>query len=267
MPAIHPRNVTFLELRDSVLCSECELISYNNTDHCLACGSRAVLSLSRVLGGSLREEPTARIVVEEPLAPVIEMPPRRSGSIVRPLLQPASAEEGGKFPLAVACPGTPRGETAAVSRAHFAMRVVVERAYRLSHSGGAAIAATRDGRMVCEARIGATAPPLGAEVRSGISAMSVRGGCTLRCDVASDDPRVDAASCRALGVNSMVAAPIGDADQVFGLITVLSPQPYAFDDRSVAVVQWLAGLLSVVFTSAPEPFFVQDSTTRCQMPS
>ncbi len=97
--------------------------------------------------------------------------------------------------------------------------------------------------------------------------MSMRGGRTLRCDVASDDPRVDAASCRALAVNSIVAAPIGNLDRVFGLITVLSPQPYAFDDRSVAVVQWLAGRLSVVFTSAPEPFFLQDSTTRCQMPS
>ena len=56
----HARDVVFLELRDTVFCTVCELISYNNSPRCLSCGSLAVLSLSRVLGGSLRGEECAR---------------------------------------------------------------------------------------------------------------------------------------------------------------------------------------------------------------
>ena len=115
---------------------------------------------------------------------------------------------------------------------------------------GAAIAASRDGHMVCEARMGVLAPSLGAMVSGGISALSARTGRTLRCDLADDDGRVDALACRNLGVKSVVAAPVTNLDRVLGLVTVLSPKPYAFDDRDVAVVQWLAGLMSVVFTSA-----------------
>jgi anaerobic ribonucleoside-triphosphate reductase len=44
------QDISFLSLQTAVFCVECELISKNNTPYCMACGSRAVLSLSRVLG-------------------------------------------------------------------------------------------------------------------------------------------------------------------------------------------------------------------------
>ena len=47
-------DVNFLSLQSAIFCVQCELLSENNTPQCLACGSGAVLSLSRVLGGSLR---------------------------------------------------------------------------------------------------------------------------------------------------------------------------------------------------------------------
>jgi hypothetical protein len=46
-------DVSFVSLQRAVFCVQCELLSYNNTPRCLACGSVAVLSLLRVLGGSL----------------------------------------------------------------------------------------------------------------------------------------------------------------------------------------------------------------------
>ncbi len=251
MPAIKPRDVTFLELRDSMLCSECELISYNNTAQCLACGSRAVLSLARVLGGTLRNQQKVRMVAEEPLATVIEMPPRPAPPVVRapmPLVAAMAAEASG------------------VTAVHSAMKMVVERGYRLTRHGGAAIAAERRGHLICEARVGALAPSLGAEVRTGLSALSVRSRTTLRCDVASDDPRVDRDGCQALGVNAAVAAPITNLQRVLGVLTVVSPQPYAFDDRAVAVVQWLAGVMGVVFTSAgARSSVLAHSTTRGEL--
>src|SRR5450759_964508 len=35
------RDVVFLGLRDTVICTECELISYNRSSRCLACGRLA----------------------------------------------------------------------------------------------------------------------------------------------------------------------------------------------------------------------------------
>jgi GAF domain len=247
MPAIKPRDVNFLGLRDSILCSECELISYNNTSRCLACGSTAVLSLARVLGGSLHGEQCARIVTCKSQRKVVEFPS------VPPQVSATAA-------------GRRAAEVAGSTPAHRAMKLVVERGYGLSRSGGIAVATNHRGRMVCEARLGTLAPPLGAEVRSGISALSLQSRRTLRCDVAADDKRVDTANCRALGISSIVAAPITNLDRAFGLLIVLSPHPYAFNDRDVAVVQWLAGMMAVVFTGTATGLSFARSSTHAELP-
>jgi hypothetical protein len=61
------QNIHFLSLQTSIFCVECEVISENNTPYCFACGSRAVLSLSRVLGGSLRGQQTAHLIADAEL--------------------------------------------------------------------------------------------------------------------------------------------------------------------------------------------------------
>ena len=58
------KDVSFLPLPTAVFCVQCELISSNNTPRCLACGSKAVLSLSRILGGSLRGQQTAHLIAD-----------------------------------------------------------------------------------------------------------------------------------------------------------------------------------------------------------
>src|SRR5690348_7409857 len=70
-PRLKASEVTFLELQPSVFCVECELISYNNGPYCLACGSQALLSLSRVLGGSLRGQPQAELISDAALEQVV----------------------------------------------------------------------------------------------------------------------------------------------------------------------------------------------------
>ncbi len=59
--------VHFLSLQTAIFCVQCELISANSTPCCLACGSKAVLGLSRVLGGSLRAQPSARVIEDAEL--------------------------------------------------------------------------------------------------------------------------------------------------------------------------------------------------------
>ena len=60
-------DIHFLPLQKAVFCVQCEVLSENSTPYCYACGSRAVLSLSRVLGGSLLREPTARVIEDAEL--------------------------------------------------------------------------------------------------------------------------------------------------------------------------------------------------------
>src|SRR5438445_8177805 len=67
MRSMTASDVNFLSLQCAVFCAECELISENNTGRCLACGSQALLSLSRVMGGSLRDQQTAHLIADAEL--------------------------------------------------------------------------------------------------------------------------------------------------------------------------------------------------------
>ena len=40
-------------LRKAVLCANCDVISEGRNGHCTACGSEALLNLSRLLGGTI----------------------------------------------------------------------------------------------------------------------------------------------------------------------------------------------------------------------
>ncbi len=62
-----PHEVSFVSLQAAVFCAECELISANNSPYCMACGSQALLSLSRVLGGSLLDQQTAHLIAARSL--------------------------------------------------------------------------------------------------------------------------------------------------------------------------------------------------------
>src|SRR5271170_872136 len=58
------KDVNFVPLQAATFCIQCELISANSRPYCLACGSQTLLSLSRVLGGSLRHEQTAHLITD-----------------------------------------------------------------------------------------------------------------------------------------------------------------------------------------------------------
>ena len=46
-------NLNAVCLQNAVLCADCEVISDSPHDTCVVCGSRSLLSVSRVLGGTL----------------------------------------------------------------------------------------------------------------------------------------------------------------------------------------------------------------------
>jgi hypothetical protein len=96
--------------------------------------------------------------------------------------------------------------------------------------------------MTCRASAGKSAPPVGAklQVGSGFSGECVRTGRTLRCNDAETDELVDRESCRALGIRSILAVPVGPPEKVIGLIEVFSDRPNAFAENDTATLQRFA---------------------------
>jgi hypothetical protein len=114
--------------------------------------------------------------------------------------------------------------------------------------------------MICRASAGPSAPPVGAtlQVGSGFSGECVLTGKMLRCDDTETDARVDRQSCRALGIRSMLAAPVRLGESVIGLLEVFSAKPNAFGENDTAVLQRfaetiLAAINRAVRTHDPSP--------------
>ncbi|HYM78407.1 MAG TPA: GAF domain-containing protein [Candidatus Dormibacteraeota bacterium] len=125
-----------------------------------------------------------------------------------------------------------------------ALQLTAERAQVLVRASGAAIALADPNPdfMICRASSGPDAPPVGArlQVGSGFSGECVKRGVLLRCDDAEMDERVDRESCRALGIRSILAAPVRVGDKSVGLVEVFSAQPNAFAESDERVLQRLA---------------------------
>jgi GAF domain-containing protein len=246
------RSAHFLGLQTAVLCVACELISENNTPHCLACGSSALIGLSRVLGGSMRGQQTAHLIADAEL-----------DRLVRELLRtvPASSvtEISDHLPVSFAslAPGRSHVRCASSSPASAvlsqgteidlepAISMMAERAQTLTGASGAAIALRRGDEMVCRARAGRTAPDLGVRLQSnsGISADCVRTGEVVLCHDAEENPQVDLAACHRLGVRSILAAPLRHFRRTLGVFEVFSATPYAFAARDVATMQLLSSVM------------------------
>jgi putative methionine-R-sulfoxide reductase with GAF domain len=240
-----------------VFCVECELICKNTTPHCLRCGSQAVLSLSRVLGGSLRGQQTAHVIADTELDRLVRELLRTVPSSVSQERSPASFSAlapsrhharviGSNANTSLAAASNLGGELHSDEiELEPAINVIAERAQVLTGATGAAIALRHGDEIVCRARAGRTAPDLGVRLQteSGISADCVRTGEVVLCHDAERNPRVDLASCRRLGVRSILAAPLRHFRRTLGVFEVLSAAPYAFDHRDVATMQRLSSMM------------------------
>jgi putative methionine-R-sulfoxide reductase with GAF domain len=128
-----------------------------------------------------------------------------------------------------------------------ALHLIARRAQAFTRSTASAIGLSEGPDMICRATAGASAPAVGTRLRvgSGFSGECVRSGILLRCDDSETDPRVDRESCRALGIRSMIAAPIRSRGLVVGLIEVFAPEPNIFQPDHELVLQHLTEVVSV----------------------
>jgi hypothetical protein len=125
------------------------------------------------------------------------------------------------------------------------LHLITERALSLTGASGAALAFLTDDRMICRARAGEPAPPLGAPVdaKHGLSGECVRSGLLVSCEDTEHDPRVDPEICRTLGIGSLMAAPIVSDFRVVGLLEIFSPHPRAFTKAHETVLDRLVEMI------------------------
>ena len=133
-----------------------------------------------------------------------------------------------------------------------ALQLIAERSLGFLRASGSAIALSRGAEMICLARAGDDAPPLGArlQVGSGFSGECVRAGRLLRCDDCESDPRVDQESCCALGIRSIIAIPIQVDDSIVGLLELFSAQPNAFSADDHVLLRHLAEAAAIAVGTA-----------------
>jgi putative methionine-R-sulfoxide reductase with GAF domain len=254
------KDIHFVPLQSATFCIQCELISTNSRPYCLACGNTSLLSLSRVLGGTLRQQQTAHLITDSELdslvrdllrtvpdpqvLSMVDHQTRVPSTVLRSQLRVANAAHPVSGFRAVHV-----GEEVEIHSAELdlepAISAITERAQHLTGATGAAIALRAGDEIVCRARAGRTAPDLGVRLQTdaGISAEAVRTGEVMLCHDAERNPRVDLASCRRLGVRSILVSPLRYYRRTLGVFEVLSSSPSAFDERDVATMQLLSSMM------------------------
>ena len=251
---------SFVPLRAAVFCGQCELISDNNSPYCLGCGSSALLSLSRLLGGSLLQQQTARLITDSELDRLVR---ELIGTV--PMVEESEATRrfvagpSSRIPMFVKSKTSPGEGHLLLQKTDLdlgeldlepTISLFAERAQTITSATGAAVALRRGNDIVCRARAGRTAPDLGVRLQTdnGLSAECVRRGEILLCGDSENHPQVDLASCRRLGVRSILVAPLRYFRRTLGLFEVLSSAPHAFDQRDVGAIQTLAGMMVAVIS-------------------
>jgi putative methionine-R-sulfoxide reductase with GAF domain len=254
------KDTNFVPLQSATFCIQCELITTNSRPYCLACGNTSLLSLSRVLGGSLRNQQTAHLITDSELDSLVrdllrtvpdpqmlniaDHQSRMPSTVLRSQLRVANAAHPVSGFRAVHA-----GEEVDIHASELnlepAISAITERAQHLTGATGAAIALRAGDEIVCRARAGRTAPDLGVRLQTdaGISAEAVRTGEVMLCHDAERNPRVDLASCRRLGVRSILVSPLRYYRRTLGVFEVLSSSPSAFDERDVATMQLLSSMM------------------------
>jgi hypothetical protein len=67
------RRLNAVALQNAVLCADCDVVSDSPNDCCLVCGSRSLLNISSMLGGSLPSERAVMLTAARPASKLEEL--------------------------------------------------------------------------------------------------------------------------------------------------------------------------------------------------
>jgi diguanylate cyclase len=135
---------------------------------------------------------------------------------------------------------------------HAIMRLIAERAQKLTRASAGLIELLDDEEMVYTVTTGEAEPYNGMRLQaaSSMSGLCVREEEVLRSDDTSKDPRVDAAACKRVNAASMLCVPLAHHDETIGVLKVYSPEPHHFDDTDVETLELLSDLISAHLSHA-----------------
>ncbi|HET7711698.1 MAG TPA: GAF domain-containing protein [Thermoanaerobaculia bacterium] len=133
-----------------------------------------------------------------------------------------------------------------------AMKLVVDRIPEVTSGNGAVIELVEGEEMVYRAASGSAAPHVGRRLKreGSLSGQAVRESAVLTCEDTDLDPRVDGPACRAIGIRSMIIAPLIHHDKTIGALKTFAAYPKAFGDLDSYAVQLLAGMTSAALMQA-----------------
>ena len=148
------------------------------------------------------------------------------------------------------------------------LQLITERALSLTGASGAALAFLTDDKMICRARAGEPAPPLGApvDVKHGLSGECVRTGLLVSCEDMENDPRIDPEIGRALGIGSLMAAPIVSDFRVVGLLEVFSPHALGFTKAHGTLLRQLVEMVPKPHREKTPPENAAPEKTQLETP-
>jgi PAS domain S-box-containing protein len=176
----------------------------------------------------------------------------------------SSIELAGRLSAVVA---TQQEVLAAISDLDKVMSLVVERTPEATNSDGAVIEVVDGDDLVYRAASGAAKDQAGLRLTlsKSLSGLAVREKTLMRCDNTETDPRVDGAACRAMGIRSMMIAPLLEGTIAVGALKTFSQVAQAFCDLDAYVLQLLAGMTSAAMLQARTFRELEASEARYRM--
>ena len=162
---------------------------------------------------------------------------------------PSTSELAGRLAGVV---DTQQAVLASVTDIDEVMSLVVEKVPEVTGGSGAVIEMVEGDELVYRAASGEAREHLGMRLRraGSLSGRAVQDRAIMRCDDTEADPRVDGPACRAIGIRSMIIAPLFEGDTAVGALKSFSSEPNAFTDLDMYVLQLLAGMTSAALVQA-----------------
>lgn len=147
------------------------------------------------------------------------------------------------------------------------MELVVTRTPELTNGTGAVVEIAEGHELVYRAASGAAAAHVGLrlDASNSLSGACVRERRTLRSDDVESDARVNAVAALAMGMRSLLVAPLVQGSAVIGVLKTFSAKRNAFDDLDLYTLQILAGMTSSALMQAHEFRERQASEQRYRM--
>ncbi|MFC6839629.1 sensor domain-containing phosphodiesterase [Xanthomonas theicola] len=144
--------------------------------------------------------------------------------------------------------------------------VVTRRAQELTRSTGAVVEMCDGNDMLYWSASGIAEQHLGLRLPSqdSLSGLCMRSGQVLQCDDSEEDPRVNRAACRKVGLRSMLVVPLRYGDRGIGVLKVMSPYRCSYTAQDVRTLEMLATLVGATLALAMDRAALQTDIARRQ---